>query len=107
KASVCRAEGLTCSVGLGPHKLVAKIASDAQNPDGLVVVRPEDVRAFLDPLPVRRIPGIGPKSEVALRARRIATIAELRAVPPAELAQWFGKAGLGMHARARGLSDDP
>jgi DNA polymerase IV (DinB-like DNA polymerase) len=68
KAEVVEREGLTCSIGIGPNKLVAKIASDFQKPDGLTVVQPEAVQAFLDPLPIRRIPGIGPKSEAALRS---------------------------------------
>jgi len=107
KARVLAAEGLTCSVGVGPNKLVAKIASDFQKPDGLVVVPPENIRAFLDPLPIRRLPGIGPRSEAALKQRGIQTIAELRAVPRVELAKWFGKSGIGMHERAHGVSNSP
>jgi DNA polymerase IV (DinB-like DNA polymerase) len=107
KALVLESLGLTCSVGIGPNKLVAKIASDFQKPDGLVVVPPMAVQAFLDPLPIRRIPGIGPKSEASLHERGIRTIAELRAVSQGALAEWFGKAGIGMHERAHGLSDSP
>ena len=107
KAEVLEREGLTCSVGIGPNKLVAKIASDFQKPDGLTVVRPEAVQAFLDPLPIRRIPGIGPKSEAHLQERGIRTIGELRAVEPAQLAAWFGKGGLQMADRARGISESP
>jgi DNA polymerase IV (archaeal DinB-like DNA polymerase) len=107
KALVLDTLGLTCSVGIGPNKLVAKIASDSQKPDGLVIVPPEAVQAFLDPLPIRRIPGIGPKSEASLHERGIRTIAELRAVSREALAEWFGKAGLGMHERAHGLSESP
>ena len=107
KTLVLEREGLTCSVGIGPNKLVAKIASDFHKPDGLTVVRPEAVQAFLDPLPVRRIPGIGPKSEAYLVGRGIRTIAELRAVERAQLAEWFGKSGVGMYERARGISESP
>src|SRR6266852_1999462 len=63
KREIDRREGLTCSVGIGPNKLVAKIASDFKKPDGLTVVRPAEVQEFLDPLPIRVIPGIGPKTE--------------------------------------------
>jgi len=105
KTQVLEDEGLTCSVGIGPNKLVAKIASDFQKPDGLTVVRPEAVQAFLDPLPVRRIPGIGPKSAAHLHERGIRTIAELRAVERAQLTAWFGKSGLSMAERARGISE--
>ena len=107
KAEVVEREGLTCSIGIGPNKLVAKIASDFQKPDGLTVVRPEAVQAFLDPLPIRRIPGIGPKSEASLHERGIRTIAELRAVERTQLAEWFGKRGDEMAERARGISGSP
>ncbi len=107
KAEILDQEGLTGSVGLGPNKLVAKIASDVDKPDGLTVVPPEAVQGFLDPLPVRRIPGIGPKSAAFLRERGIGTIAELRALEPVRLAEWFGKWGAQMHERARGISDSP
>ncbi len=107
KAEIRGREGLTCSAGIGPNKLVAKIASDFRKPDGLTVVRPDAVQAFLDPLPIRRIPGIGPKSEAFLHDRGIRTIAELRAVEPTRLLEWFGKWGEEMHERARGISDSP
>ena len=107
KARVREREELTCSVGLGPNKLVAKIASDFQKPDGLTVVRPDDVLGFLGGLRVRVIPGIGPKTEAALGERGIATVADLRAVEPARLAEWFGKLGLELHDKSRGISDDP
>src|SRR5256886_1764492 len=73
KAEIVSQEGLTASVGIGPNKLVAKIASDFQKPDGLTVVRPEEVQPFLDPLRIRVIPGIGPKTEHFLHERHIRT----------------------------------
>src|SRR3989442_912642 len=78
KREIAEREGLTCSVGLAPNKLVAKIASDFKKPDGLTVVVPEDVQAFLDPLGIRVIPGIGPKTEAELHERGIPTA---RALP--------------------------
>lgn len=107
KAEILAAEGLTCSAGIAPNKLVAKIASDFQKPDGLTIVRPEAVQAFLDPMPARRLPGIGPKSEALLRDRGVLTIADLRALDPAQLVEWFGKWGADLHERASGRSDDP
>lgn len=107
KAEILEREGLTCSAGIAPNKLVAKIASDFQKPDGLTIVPTEAVQAFLDPLPIRRLPGIGPKSEALLRDRGVRTIAELRAVERAHLVEWFGKWGEDMYERARGVSDDP
>lgn len=107
KREISEREGLTCSVGIGPNKLVAKIASDFQKPDGLTVVGPERVQDFLDPLPIRAIPGIGPKTEELLHGREIRTIAELRAVEPARLLEWFGKWGEDLHRKARGISESP
>ncbi len=107
KAAIREREGLTCSVGIAPNKLVAKIASDFRKPDGLTIVRPEDVQPFLDPLPIRVIPGIGPKTELFLHDKGIRTIAELRAVDPAHLKAWFGKWGDDLHERACGISDSP
>src|SRR5437899_12389137 len=63
KREIDRRAGLTCSVGIGPNKLVAKIASDVEKPDGLTVVRPAEVQEFLDPLPIRVIPRMRPKTE--------------------------------------------
>jgi len=105
KAEVVSQEGLTASVGIGPNKLVAKIASDFQKPDGLTVVRPEEVQAFLDPLRIRVIPGIGPKTESFLHERHIRTVADLRALELAQLAEWLGRSGEELFAKARGLSE--
>lgn len=107
KGRILEREGLTCSVGIGPNKLVAKIASDFRKPDGLTLVGPEQVQSFLDPLPIRVIPGIGPKTEAFLHDKRIKTVAELRGVDLAQLREWFGKGGEDLHRKARGLSDDP
>jgi DNA polymerase IV (DinB-like DNA polymerase) len=105
KAEIVSQEGLTASVGIGPNKLVAKIASDFQKPDGLTVVRPEEVQAFLDPLRIRVIPGIGPKTERLLHERHIRTVAELRTVERTQLVEWLGRWGEDLYARARGLSE--
>ncbi len=107
KALVLEREGLTCSVGIAPNKLVAKIASDFRKPDGLTVVRPEAVEDFLDPLSIRVIPGIGPKTEAFLRERGIGTIAELRGVERPRLVEWLGKWGDDVYERARGVSLSP
>ena len=105
KAEIVSQEGLTASVGIGPNKLVAKIASDFQKPDGLTVVRPEEVQSFLDPLGIRVIPGIGPKTESFLHERHIRTVADLRALELAQLAEWLGRSGEELFAKARGLSE--
>ncbi len=74
KAEIKAREDLTASIGLGPNKLVAKIASDFQKPDGLTVVRAEEAEDFLAPLPVRKIPGIGPKTERFLAGMGVKTV---------------------------------
>jgi DNA polymerase IV (DinB-like DNA polymerase) len=105
KETIREREGLGCSVGIGPNKLVAKIASGHQKPDGLTLIEPERAQVFLDPLPVRVIPGIGPKSEQFLHAKRIRTIQQLRGVPEAALSEWFGKWGARLYETARGIDD--
>jgi DNA polymerase IV (DinB-like DNA polymerase) len=105
KREIAAREGLTCSIGIAPNKLVAKIASDFQKPDGLTVVEPAQVQAFLDPLPIRVIPGIGPKTERALHERDVRSVRDLRMVDAGDLVRWFGRWGEDLHAKAHGISD--
>jgi DNA polymerase IV (DinB-like DNA polymerase) len=107
KREILEREGLTCSIGIGPNKLVAKIASDFRKPDGLTVVAAEEVEAFLAGLPIRVIPGIGPKTEAFLHDQGVKVVADLRGVEAAQLRTWFGKGGEDLYRKARGLSDDP
>lgn len=107
KEKIRAQEGITASVGVGENKLVAKIASDFKKPDGLTVVEPGRAAEFLAPLPVRALPGVGPKTEVELAAKNIRTVGDLRRIPRADLGQWFGKWGTGLFEKARGRSDDP
>ncbi len=69
KAAIREAVGLTASVRIGPNRLIAKLASDARKPDGLLVVRPEEVRAFLDPMPLAALRGVGAVPTRTLVAR--------------------------------------
>jgi nucleotidyltransferase/DNA polymerase involved in DNA repair len=105
KAEIREKEELGCSVGIGPNKLIAKIASGRQKPDGLTVVMPDRVQQFLDPLPIRVIPGIGPKGEAFLHQRNIRMIQELRKVSEGNLIEWFGKWGQRLFEKARGIDD--
>ena len=107
KADIRARERLTASVGIGPNKLIAKIASDMQKPDGLTIVGEEDAEKFLEPLSVRKIPGVGPKTEVILNRLGIRTIAQLKALPLAKLEEIMGKWGQGLYETARGLDDSP
>ncbi len=106
KEAIKSREKLTASLGVGPNKLVAKIASDFQKPDGLTVLMPEEVEAFLAPLPVRTIPGIGPKTEKFLAARGIHRVGQLRGFSREELKAWFGKWGLDMYDKVRGKGSE-
>jgi DNA polymerase IV (DinB-like DNA polymerase) len=107
KAKIREKEGLGCSVGIGPNKLIAKIASGYRKPDSLTVVTPERAIEFLDPLPIRVIPGIGPKSEMFLRTRNIRTVEELRRVAEPQLTEWFGRWGQRLFEKVRGIDDSP
>jgi DNA polymerase IV len=99
--------GLTVSVGVGPNRLIAKIASDFDKPDGLTVVRPEKVQAFLDPLPVRRLHGVGPATERALVEMKVQTVADLRGVELDDLIGRFGKQGRILYEFSRGIDERP
>jgi len=94
KKTVRDIHGLTCSIGIGPNKSTAKIASDMQKPDGLTIVPLYSPAEFLAPLPVSAIPGVGTKTQAFLKERRIETIGQLQAVPGKQLMQWFGKTGV-------------
>ncbi len=99
-----RAEtGLPISVGIGPIKMVAKIASGAAKPDGLVEVLPEGVRGFLDPLPIRKIWGIGPVAGERLEGLGYRTIGDLARATPEDLRRHLGDWGEGIGRLARGI----
>lgn len=102
---VLEERGLTVSIGVGPNRLVAKIASDFDKPDGLTVVRPGEVEGFLAPLPVRRLHGVGPATESALAKLGVRTVAELRALPRDGLAARFGRQGELLWELARGIDE--
>lgn len=96
-------EGLTCSIGIGPNKLIAKIASDFRKPDGLTIIRSEEVKAFLFSLPLERLFGIGEKTESKLKKMGIETIEQLADYNPSLLVEAFGnKFGGYLHMAANG-----
>jgi DNA polymerase-4 len=99
--------GLTASVGAAANKLVAKIASDLNKPDGLMIVTPQTLRAILDPLPVRRLPGLGGKTGVRLEAAGVRTLGELRVAADAQLWPIFGRHSQQLRERAAGIDDRP
>ena len=107
KAAVREKEGLACTIGVGPNKSIAKMASDMAKPDGLKVVRPEEVTAFLEPLPVTKISGVGPKTAQVLEGVGVRTIGELARFPGAELKKLMGKNSIWLWAIARGIEELP
>jgi DNA polymerase IV len=103
-----RAEmGLTASVGIAPNKLVAKIASELEKPDGLVEVTTATLQAVLDPLPVGVLPGLGPRTLPALTRLGIRTLGQLRSMPAARLRPVLGRHTESMQRRASGQDDRP
>lgn len=108
KQAVKDATGLTCSVGITPNKLLSKLSSDLDKPDGLTLLMPADIPTRLWPLPAARINGIGPKAKERLAALGIHTIGELAAAPPEQLLAEFGSSyGHWLHEAAHGRDDRP
>lgn len=105
KEAIRSEERLTASVGIGPNKLIAKIASGMHKPDGFTVVREEEAESFLAPLPVRAIPGIGPKTEVVLAKRGIRLVKDLKQFSYHQLEAMFGKRGLDLYEKVRGQDE--
>jgi DNA polymerase-4 len=104
RTAVRASTSLVCSLGVAPCKVVAKIASDARKPGGLVVVPAGKERSFLAPLAVRRLPGVGPKAEQRLLAAGIDTIGQLAALSDDELRRVLaGSVGTMLRDRARGI----
>ncbi len=107
RAAIRQETLLTASAGVAPNKFVAKIASDFRKPDGLFVVRPRDVLAFLAPLPVERLPGVGKVMQRRLAELCIARVADLRAFDAGELERRFGRYGKRLHELSLGIDERP
>lgn len=98
---------LTASAGVAPNKFLAKLASDWRKPDGLFVIQPEEVDAFLLPLPVGRLPGVGKVTEEKLAKLGIKTVGDLRSLERAKLEDEFGRYGVRLYELARGIDESP
>jgi DNA polymerase-4 len=107
KAEVRKTTGLVCSVGIAPNKLIAKIASDLDKPDGFCVLDAEGMLAAVGERPASLIPGVGPKTYEKLERAGIRTVAELARADAGVLEQALGRPGLGLRDRARGLDERP
>jgi DNA polymerase IV (DinB-like DNA polymerase) len=108
KQQIFQQEHVTCSVGIAPNKLIAKIASDHQKPNGLTLVMPEGVKSFLANLPVETVPGVGKKAGERLQELNVKTIDDLSRIEPTTLVERFGKSVGGyLFQAAQGQDDEP
>jgi len=103
RQQICEELHLTASAGVAPNKFLAKIASDWRKPDGLFVIQPGDVDAFLSPLPVGRLPGVGKVTEERLKQIGVQTAGDLRCLESAALESQFGRHGARLYELARGI----
>ena len=107
RAEIRAETGLTASAGVAPNKFLAKIASDWRKPDGLFVIKPHQVEAFLAPLPVDRLPGVGRATERLLAARGVTTVGDLRRFELATLTASLGRFGERLYELCRGVDEHP
>jgi DNA polymerase-4 len=107
RAQIRQELSLTASAGVAPNKYLAKIASDWRKPDGLFVIRPGEVEAFLPPLPVGRLPGVGKVTGEKLEKLGVRTIGELQGLDQPSLERLFGRYGRRLYQLARGIDDNP
>lgn len=103
KNDILRETGLVASVGVAPTKFLAKLASDLDKPDGFRIIRRDAVREVIDPLPVRKIFGVGPRTAMRLEALGIRTVGELARLPKRDVAKRFGASGIWIHDLAHGI----
>src|SRR3990170_4187345 len=108
KTKIKQETGLTCSIGIAPNKLLAKIASDMQKPDGFTILTEGDIESRIWPLPVRKLWGVGPKTENYLKEMSIETIGKLAAVPLDKLIERFGESyGRYLYDASKGIDESP
>src|SRR5512137_1097288 len=107
KDRIRQSEQLTCSIGVAPNKLLSKLGSGLKKPDGLVVIRKDDVEALLKDLPVSKLYGIGPRLTEALNSIGISTCSQLGKFPISSLTKRFGAIGEGLHEMGLGLDESP
>lgn len=107
KEEIFEKEKLTSTVGIGPNKTIAKIASDKAKPNGILVIKPEAVQSFLDVLDVENIPGVGPKTAEKLRKIGVNKIFQLRNLSKEKLKEIFGRVGEKIWEKAHGIDEEP
>ena len=106
KNEILEKEKLTATVGIGPNKLIAKMASEKGKPDGLLVIRPNQVRKFLEPLDIEDLPGIGPKTAEKLRTLGINKIKDIKRLSKTKLKEMFGVVGETFYEKIRGIDEE-
>jgi DNA polymerase-4 len=107
KRKIRETVGLTCSVGVASNKFLAKIASDMEKPDGLTVILPEQVAAFIDSLPIKKVPGVGKKMLRQLELLGIQTLGDVQQLPEKSLMKHLGKFGKRLRSLSAGSDDSP
>lgn len=108
KMKIKQETGLTCSVGIAPNKLLAKIASDMQKPNGLTIITEGDIESRIWPLPVRKLWGVGPKTEAYLKEMGVENIGQLASLPTDTLVERFGEShGTYLYEASRGIDESP
>jgi DNA polymerase-4 len=106
KKRIRETTGLTCSIGIAPNKLLAKIASDLEKPDGLTILTERDIETRIWPLPARKLRGVGPKTEAYLKKMGVQTIGEVAALPLERLVEEFGQSyGNYLYEASRGIDE--
>lgn len=107
KTRIREAVHLTCSVGVAPNRFLAKVASDFKKPDGLTVIAPGQVPEFIDRLPIEKVPGVGPKTELKIAELGVRFLGEIRKFPEATLVSIFGAFGRRLLELSRGIDPTP
>lgn len=107
KKAIFKAVKLNSSVGIGPNKFLAKIASDFDKPDGLTIIRPEEVANFIESLPVRKVPGVGQKTCKELTLMNVRTLGDVKQLSPDILMQRLGKYGRRLFELSQGIDKSP
>lgn len=107
RAEIFQATGLTASAGVAPNKFLAKVASDWNKPDGICVIKPSKVQAFIHGLPLHKIPGVGKVTQRKLHSLQLQTLGDLQAIEEAVLIQHFGKYGRQLFLYAQGIDERP
>lgn len=107
KEEIQNKEKITCSIGIGPNKLIAKISAGINKPDGLLLVEEKNAANFLENMPIRKIPGIGPKTEILLNDLKIFKVKDIRKLSQKKLKSILGKWGEQLYYRSRGIDDSP